>query len=288
LQPELREETMREGRYALILSTVAIVIALGALMVAQSGPRYTPGTPIRRSLERVHKTTSPAPGPFWSSGYTTFLKDVPISDLFDLDPTKPLLDHSTARFTHVEQEQACHLYTIPSDFGTLPLPTPLIVPGSLPDYPVITTTVRARQKIYYIDTPAARNWENIKDFQQGTEVAVYDLVDETDSIDPIEGIAVGNLVGYLRNSVSVTLKSGKTFDFADFGDRLYAEFHFQTKPIAVASVAGAATTATGALGAAASGAPPGAPISHFRDSGVWMTMPAIGPVPTPGVGPCPP
>jgi hypothetical protein len=160
------------------------------------------------------------------------------------------------------------------------------------DYPVMNTTAHARHHVYYEaepDVSKGRTWETIGDFQRGTEVAVYDLIDETDAIDPMMGVGTGTVVAVLRRSQRVTLASGKTLDFAAYGERLLAEFQFQAKPVPPTSVAGVGNAVGGVIGALAAGKTPVVD-SRFRDSGIWLTMVPGWPLPPEPSAtlPCPP
>jgi hypothetical protein len=243
-------------------------------------PTYGPSVPIRRSIERIHKSTQAQPGRYWSNGYQTYLRDVPIGDLFRIDPAKPLLSEATARFTHVEPEAtACLQYVIPSDFPSLPNPTT----SAVADYPVMTTTAHARHFIYYDGSPdvtKGRSWDVVTDFQRGVEAAVYDLIDETDAVDAIAGTGTGVVVAYLRSSRPIDLPSGKRFDFRDYGDRLLGEFFFQARPVPESSLPGLIGALNSAVGALSTGKALDV-MSRFRDSGVWLTMLPVGAVPPP-------
>jgi hypothetical protein len=116
-------------------------------------------------------------------------------------------------------------------------------------------------------------------------VAVYDLIDETDAIDPIMGVGTGTVVAVLRQSQRVVLPSGKSLDFAAYGERLFAEFLFQAKPVPAVSGSG---LVGGVAGALTSGTVPSID-SIFRDSGIWLTMAPGGPLPPQlPTSPCPP
>ncbi len=265
-------------------------LVLATLLGGCSSPADPPGTPVRRSIERIHKNTTPQPGRYYSVGYQTYLKGVAVGDLFKVVAGKPELSERTARFTHVEPEEtACLEYVFPSTaVGTL------LGGAGLKgvDYAVMNTTAHARHHVYYEaepDVSKGRSWESVADFQRGVEVAVYDLVDETDAIDPLMGVGTGTVIAVLRKSTRVTLPSGATLDFAAYGERLLAEFLFQAKPVPPISDTGVVNTLKGAIGSLVAGTAP-AVESRFRDSGIWLTMPAGFALPPElsATTPCPP
>lgn len=261
------------------LLPIVLVLAGGASADAQTV--YAPNTPVRRSIERIHKNTTPQPGTYWSVGYQTYLRGVALRDLFEIDPTKPNPDlgEATARFTHVEPEATACLESV--------IPSNLVAP----EYPVMNTIAHAKHYIYYVEHPLSggrRDWDIQADFQRGTVAAIYDLVDETDAIDPIEGVGTGHAVAYLRSSTRITLPSGGTLDFKDYGVRLLSEFFFQAKPIPQASTTGLTSTVTPVTTTLTSGKAPEIN-SRFRDSGIWFTMAPIGAAaPLISAAPCPP
>jgi len=267
-----------------------LFLAFTTLCAGCAAPADPPGTPIRRSIERIHKNTTPQPGRYYSVGYQTYLKGVAVADLFAGTGPNRELSERTARFTHVEPEEtACLEAVIPSTaVGTLLGGAGL----KALDYPVMTTTAHARHHVYYDadpDVSKGRAWESVGDFQRGVEIAVYDLIDETDAIDPLMGVGTGTVVAVLRKSTAVTLPSGGKLDFASYGERLLADFLFQAKPVPPVSDAGVVNALKGTVGSLLASKAP-AVESRFRDSGIWLTMPAGWPPPRElsATTPCPP
>jgi len=174
-----------------------------------------------RTIERTFQRAAQSAGPFYSVGYTTYIRGLDEADLFAPQSGSDPLDETNACFTHREDGSVVRVFpTAPSTVGGV-----VLTARKNEDYTLQVVHSRATHDLYYSAQPN-RSWHDVGSFTTDTKVATWTLV-ETDVIDVTGHVGTGTAEVELTWSQPITLRSGRRFSYADLGSRLVADFQFQ-------------------------------------------------------------
>lgn len=215
----MRRATITSAIAALVVTAIAVVPwnnPAGTAASATPVPTVI-GSPMWRNLDHTFQRASQDPGPSFSIGYITFLDGIGYDDLFDTPTgaTNPPVNETNATLSAYEDGMVVQI--VPNSF----LPPR---PGENNTVQTISST--GIRRIYYDPSPN-RDWTQPATFQTGQHVATYEITKETDFTDLAAGIGTGTVEVTLTFSTPFTLASGATFDFAQLGTTLVADFQFQ-------------------------------------------------------------